>query len=106
MQKQTFSAEALGNEYATGVSRPAVLTTKTFLPHQRVTTEGKTMKSSLLTSEIEKDKANEISEIIFQALQEIDPAEFKDEDSGGPERASGLADQISERLVLKGASIN
>ncbi|HAV2232919.1 TPA: hypothetical protein JHK09_002530 [Enterobacter cloacae] len=43
MQKQTFSAEALGNEYATGVSRPAVLTTKTFLPHQRVTTEGKTM---------------------------------------------------------------
>ena len=43
MQKQTFSAKALGNEYATGVSRPAVLTTKTFLPHQRVTTEGKTM---------------------------------------------------------------
>ncbi|HBK4815918.1 TPA: hypothetical protein LLT22_004338 [Enterobacter asburiae] len=80
--------------------------TKAFLPHQRVTTEGKPMKSSLLTSEIEKDKANEISEIIFQALQEIDPAEFKDEDSGGPERASGLADQISERLVLKGASIN
>ncbi|MEP9111206.1 hypothetical protein, partial [Enterobacter asburiae] len=69
-------------------------------------TEGKAMKSSLLTSEIEKDKANEISEIIFQALQEIDPAEFKDEDSGGTERASGLADQISERLVLKGASIN
>lgn len=44
MQKQTFSAEALGNEYATGVSRPAVLTTKTFLPHQRVTTEGKAME--------------------------------------------------------------
>ncbi|MCR6026798.1 hypothetical protein HLI26_07360 [Salmonella enterica subsp. enterica] len=44
MQKQTFSAKALGNEYATGVSRPAVLTTKTFLPHQRVTTEGKAMK--------------------------------------------------------------
>ncbi|GJK16229.1 hypothetical protein ACOY7H_20790 [Enterobacter roggenkampii] len=43
MQKQTFSAKALGNEYATGVSRPAVLTTKTFLPHQRVTTEGKAM---------------------------------------------------------------
>ncbi|HDT2123550.1 TPA: hypothetical protein RCG88_004632 [Enterobacter roggenkampii] len=106
MQKQTFSAKALGNEYATGVSRPAVLTTKAFLPHQRVTTEGKAMKSSLLTSDIEKDKANEISEIIFQALQEIDPAEFKDEDSSGPERASGLADQISERLVLKGASIN
>jgi hypothetical protein len=42
------------------------------------------MKGSLLTSDIEKDKANEISEIIFQALQEIDPAEFKDEDSGGP----------------------
>ena len=39
MQKQTFSAKALGNEYATGVSRPAVLTTKAFLPHQRVTTE-------------------------------------------------------------------
>jgi hypothetical protein len=37
VQKQTFSAEALGNEYATGVSRPAVLTTKAFLPHQRVT---------------------------------------------------------------------
>ena len=80
--------------------------TKTFLPHQRVTTEGKAMKGSLLTSDIEKDKANEISEIIFQALQEIDPAEFKDEDSGGPGRASSLADQISERLVLKGASIN
>ncbi|EMV6419145.1 hypothetical protein AADB37_001980 [Enterobacter hormaechei] len=44
MQKQTFSAKALGNEYATGVSRPAVLTTKTFLPHQRVTTEGKAME--------------------------------------------------------------
>ncbi|WP_196010572.1 hypothetical protein [Citrobacter amalonaticus] len=44
MQKQTFSAKALGNEYATGVSRPAVLTTKTFLPHQRVTTEGKAMR--------------------------------------------------------------
>ncbi|WP_213132383.1 hypothetical protein [Citrobacter sp. FP75] len=44
MQKQTFSAKALGNEYATGVSRPAVLTTKAFLPHQRVTTEGKAMK--------------------------------------------------------------
>ncbi|MEG9424893.1 hypothetical protein [Citrobacter freundii] len=43
MQKQTFSAKALGNEYATGVSRPAVLTTKAFLPHQRVTTEGKAM---------------------------------------------------------------
>lgn len=43
MQKQTFSAKALGNEYATGVSRPAVLTTKAFLPHQRVTTEGKGM---------------------------------------------------------------
>lgn len=43
MQKQTFSAKVLGNEYATGVSRPAVLTTKTFLPHQRVTTEGKAM---------------------------------------------------------------
>ncbi|MGQ3910006.1 hypothetical protein [Enterobacter hormaechei] len=47
MQKQTFSAEALGNEYATGVSRPAVLTTKAFLPHQRVTTEGKEMGSAL-----------------------------------------------------------
>ena len=44
MQKQTFSAKALGNEYATGVSRPAVLTTKAFLPHQRVTTEGKAME--------------------------------------------------------------
>ncbi|ELQ3992596.1 hypothetical protein RNP97_000169 [Enterobacter bugandensis] len=44
MQKQTFSAEELGNEYATGISRPAVLTTKTFLPHQRVTTEGKAME--------------------------------------------------------------
>ncbi|HFK5776933.1 TPA: hypothetical protein ACG0EZ_002624 [Enterobacter ludwigii] len=43
MQKQTFSAKALGNEYATGVSRPAALTTKAFLPHQRVTTEGKGM---------------------------------------------------------------
>ncbi|HDR2515659.1 TPA: hypothetical protein QCI25_004488 [Enterobacter ludwigii] len=43
MQKQTFSAEALGNEYATGVSRPAVLTTKAFLPHQRVKTEDWTM---------------------------------------------------------------
>jgi hypothetical protein len=30
-------------KYATGVSRPAVLTTKAFLPHQRVTTEGKAM---------------------------------------------------------------
>lgn len=46
MQKQTFSAKALGNEYATGVSRPAVLTTKAFLPHQRVTTEGKGMASN------------------------------------------------------------
>ncbi|HHL8637359.1 TPA: hypothetical protein ACQ8RA_001627 [Escherichia coli] len=46
--------------------------TKAFLPHQRVTTEGKAMKGSLLTSDIEKDKANEISEIIFQALQEAD----------------------------------
>ncbi|EIX1192098.1 hypothetical protein MJV30_001627 [Salmonella enterica] len=64
------------------------------------------MASSLLTNDIEKDKANEISEIIFQALQEIDPAEFKDESSGGHERASSLADKISERLVLKGASIN
>ena len=44
MLKQTFSAKALGNEYATGVSRPAVLTTKAFLPHQRVTTEGKAME--------------------------------------------------------------
>lgn len=34
MQKLTFSAEALGNEYATGVSRPAVFTTKV---HQEVT---------------------------------------------------------------------
>ncbi|MFB4493692.1 hypothetical protein ACE3KB_08325 [Enterobacter hormaechei subsp. oharae] len=50
MQKQTFSAEALGNEYATGVSRPAVLTTKTFLPHQRVTTEGKAMNYYLTTT--------------------------------------------------------
>lgn len=33
MQKLTFSAEALGNEYATGVSRPAVFTTKV---HQEV----------------------------------------------------------------------
>ena len=64
------------------------------------------MKNSLLTSDIEKDKANEISEIIFYVLQEIDPAEFKDEDAGGPERAAYLADQISERLVLKGASVN
>ncbi|EMK0351988.1 hypothetical protein V8J08_004273 [Citrobacter amalonaticus] len=47
MQKQTFSAKALGNEYATGVSRPAVLTTKAFLPHQRVTTEGKGMKTEM-----------------------------------------------------------
>ncbi|HDT2122906.1 TPA: hypothetical protein RCG88_003961 [Enterobacter roggenkampii] len=47
MQKQTFSAKALGNEYATGVSRPAVLTTKTFLPHQRVTTEGKAMEDEI-----------------------------------------------------------
>lgn len=34
MQKLTFSAEALGNKYATGVSRPAVFTTKV---HQEVT---------------------------------------------------------------------
>ncbi|MGM8441919.1 hypothetical protein ACS6GA_00770 [Enterobacter hormaechei subsp. xiangfangensis] len=51
MQKQTFSAEALGNEYATGVSRPAVLTTKAFLPHQRVTTEGKAMGMLRLSPE-------------------------------------------------------
>ncbi|EHN8807386.1 hypothetical protein I4B39_004085 [Enterobacter roggenkampii] len=47
MQKQTFSAKALGNEYATGFSRPAVLTTKAFLPHQRVTTEDKAMEDEI-----------------------------------------------------------
>ncbi|MFH2661676.1 hypothetical protein ABK774_20180 [Enterobacter hormaechei] len=58
MQKQTFSAKALGNEYATGVSRPAALTTKAFLPHQRVTTEGKAMEIKDLLKEIEVLESN------------------------------------------------
>ncbi|MGM5671570.1 hypothetical protein [Enterobacter cloacae] len=71
VQKQTFSAEALGNEYATGVSRPAVLTTKTFLQHQRVTTEGKAMDKAYeeyFESLAEGDEALSFAEFVEALL--------------------------------------
>lgn len=75
MQKQTFSAEALGNEYATGVSRPAVLTTKTFLPHQRVTTEGKAMACKCFT-EVKERMVERVKEALGDTAHSMDECDF------------------------------
>ncbi|OXV36965.1 hypothetical protein CDL31_06900 [Enterobacter kobei] len=72
MQKQTFSAKALGNEYATGVSRPTVLTTKAFLPHQRVTTEGSAMFITVRVTENPNNIGNGFWEVgsVFEVVGE------------------------------------
>lgn len=88
MQKQTFSAKALGNEYATGVSRPAVFTTKE-LTRGNIMNRNQARRLAAFNAKkaAEKHFTNRIGEILSGCPSRVDRAtslgSLRDSNTGG-----------------------